>query len=712
MSNSSLGIRVGIHPEVAQRLREQSSSSQQQDTTTGTRGDLSTRRQQQETSPSNQTSSNPETLPGVLIDIQTLVGYLPNDSDEVELVQTQLLEAMWARYELEHTTPKKFHDAGNHGLLPPPDFDIQILELFDSGLARYCDDGLTTTTTTTSPQHNIPLLRDDGRLFIRYPRYLQSPVTGEHISTITLIQELRKPPTLAFLQKLWKYLAECSRTLFWKRDMAVELLHLIREEQAHMEYQEWKESKRQSKLDNLYSIRETLVHQVEMAKAKVDVLEEEREDQVKIAMEPIHRKTLQKEPDSMNAFGTSELSFPDEFQWLGLRDDPPLQEEEEDDWGRDSNDSYGDEIDDDSDGTDDDAFDDDDHDDDDDDDSFNGDVSSVDERGSQVQIGDSSTDIMADEGHPTSTDSPFLTTPESILQQGEESAEITDDSMLKNVGDDDGLVSGDGPALLLPFQKRKKRREKAKRRRQQDRKMAERKAREEQLQKIESQLRTKFTGKELIIAQTMHNALVEKMTKVEDLLDSLQDEVWQAEEEEEGQEVDDDANKNPSDDRGEEPTFSLLDQVLAMILGATPVVGGMKPEEHYLSLQVEHRRIVQAWKSHFGRLPPPAGFTSNPSQKPTPEEEEEPSPVPRTQEDPVNSKEKRQQLGITENNDDDWEALDNLLDDGNASKTKLPTRDIDVAPTKPPMKPYVPETLPPPRLVGLRPGGRVVRPTS
>jgi hypothetical protein len=49
--------------------------------------------------------------------------------------------------------------------------------------------------------------------------------------------------------------------------MSIELRRLIEEEQARLDYEEWTESTQQSKLESLYSIRETLVHQMEMTSA-------------------------------------------------------------------------------------------------------------------------------------------------------------------------------------------------------------------------------------------------------------------------------------------------------------------------------------------------------------------------------------------------------------------------------------------------------------
>lgn len=667
-SSSSLGLRIGISPEIAEKMREAQQSFG--------RTDSGTIHEEEESLNVISTKKSVEVkssslLPSISIHVEKLVGYQTNDAEELSSIRTQLIEAMWNRY--QQTTSDGILDTKNHQVMqPPPDFDLQVMEFLESGVARYCGEDTEASSSQSLSSHD----EKDGRLLIRYPEYLQSPVTGERITTHTLVEELRKEPHLDFLKKIWKYLRECSRTLFWKRDMAIELAHLVREEQARLEYQEWDESKRQKKLDNLYSVRETLVHQVEIAKSKVDLLEEDRETQVKKAMEPLQRKILSKQQDSISAFGTSELSFPDEFQWLGLRDEPL---DEEDDWGTECDDPYEEDNvgrNESDDGSQNDNL----------EDNF-----SENESGYEIEDDIEALDdvtLAESEVRGEVNSSADIGIEPAVGGMGtvhEESNTPSDRAEKTNMDEE--------PVLLLPFQRRKKRREKSKRRRREENKEAERKVAEEQIRELENGLRNKLTSKELILAQTMYNALSEKMTKIEELLDSLQDEVWQAQEEAEA------ASNNELSHAGAEskPSFSLLDQVLAMILGATPNVDDKKPEEHYLIMQLEHRRIVKAWENHFGRLPPPAGGLTFAA-----------SPV--SGNDQISSKDKRTELGITENENEDWEALDSLLDVGSnhdSIATPAAAAEHHEAPKNATKKQ---ETAPTAQLVGLRPGGKVIRP--
>ena len=56
-------------------------------------------------------------------------------------------------------------------------------------------------------------------------------------------------------------------------------------------------------------------------------------------------------------------------------------------------------------------------------------------------------------------------------------------------------------------------------------------------------------------------------------------------------------------DRPRNPqNLSLLDQIMAMILGGQSLEGENK-QEHFERLRIEHETIVQEWIDFFGRLP-------------------------------------------------------------------------------------------------------------
>lgn len=676
MANSSLGLTIGIPPDLAKKLRQQSSSSNAVEEPPIPH-ELSSSKHH----PMDKNGGEDATglvIPCISIHLEKLIGYQPSDAEELLSIQHQLLSAMWTRYHQTTSDGQPTSDMDQ----PPPDFDRQVMDFFETGVARYIE----------SPH---PL--QEGRLILRYPLYLQSPVTGERISTDQLVQQIPSLPPLDFLTNLWQYLRLCSQSLFWKRDMAAELTLLIREEQARLDYQEWTESKRQAKLDHLYSIRETLVHQVELAKSKVEVLEEQREIQVDEAMEPVRRNVHKK--TSIDTFGTSDLSFPDEFQWLGLTDRATTKNDDNDDidWGLGAeysdNDDHGSYT---SGRSDDELA----------DESSTNDYSENDDNENDITTERGSVEGQKElQSFPSTLESKVDTNLKGEHASTSSTNDIGEDTPPTSRGDEKTQ-----PSLSLPFQRRKKRREKLKQRKRQEQKAAEQKAQKQKLQSFEADLRNKFTSKELILAQTMHNALSEKMKKIEELLDSLQDEVWQAEEEaEHDQQQQPSDGVNASATRISKPTFSLLDQVLAMILGATPIPDGKSPTEHFQSMQKEHETIVQAWEAHFGRLPPPATGTTTSAQA-----------AVETFEKPLSSKDHRDKLGIVDNDGDDWEAIedwDNLLDEkkmvaSGKSSTQSQLRANDVSQQSRNSNTSTEVEIPPPKLVGLRPGGRVVRPNQ
>jgi hypothetical protein len=695
MDNSSMGLTMSLSPEMAAQLRQQEERIQAQVEAPV------------EVAATKKNDDDDDMVPLISIDLEQLIGYRPQDSEELDSIKSQLLTAMWTRYK-ETTTSDGETETHQQLQVPPPDFDTQALELLETGVARVIIVGSTGGSTRTSDD------KDDNTMRIRYPPSVQSPTTGERISTARLWQHIVRPPNseLPVCQRLWKFLPTCSLSLFWKRDMASELARLIQEEQVRLDYQQWTESTRQAKLDNLYSIRETIVHQVEVTKAKVDALEEARETQVQEAMQTHHRRR----EGGLEAFGRmTELSFPEEFQLLGFKkDDAPALNDGDEDWGlmEDDDSSYH-SSDEDNEGY---SSDDsegvggEDH-----DRGYDCDNDDLEEVRSSATLGDQPPlplDATITTTTPPATAAATTLPNENVDHQ--EEGTVSNQALPTTTTTDEATPAAQR-ILSTPFQSRQKRREKAKRKKRQERKDAERKTQLEQLRAMEEQIRAKYTTKELILAQTILKALEGKIQKVEELLESLQDEVWEAEEDAEK-----DQGGSTSSTSDESSSFSLLDQVLAMILGATPIQSGLSPQEHFQNMQAEHKAIVQDWKEHFGRLPPPASSGSQ-----TAGNHDGQTAAPINQSTTTTPSEQRMALGITDNDADDWDAVDDwdeLIEEkqgpmspGSASSSATTTTtNISqpgyAKPSNDDAKPVVPVQQPTkPKLVGLRPGGRVKR---
>jgi restriction endonuclease S subunit len=188
---------------------------------------------------------------------------------------------------------------------------------------------------------------------------------------------------------------------------------------------------------------------------------------------------------------------------------------------------------------------------------------------------------------------------------------------------------------------------------------------------------------ELRMATAMSLSLHSKLEKVDELLESIQEEQW-ADEEAAGQ---DDTSFDRPTDNNDQCGLSLLDQVLAMILGACPPPDGTALAEHICHLEKEHRSILEEWLTHFGRLPP-ALFGSEEAQQDDKEwvpnrERAEPIANESVQENHQSPETLRAALGILNNNEHSWDTKDEAS--GNQAEI-------------PPLKP---------RIVGFRPGGRL-----
>lgn len=798
---SSMGLTLTLPPELASRLRRTSASSSATKKIPSSTAAAETAKTGTN---SKHQVENDCILPTISIDLNRLVGYEPQP-EEILSIQSQLISAMWGRYNSNNNNRNSGETDGivvdndngnssNNAASPPPDFDQQVLELYETGVATF------------------GTKQGKAMMILHYPSMLQSPITGmNNISTIKLWKEIQTYPKTVttmnptkttkenenkdeqqqeqqekqqllhvLVTKLWTYLQTCSRGLFWKRDMSKELSILIKEEQERLDYNEWKNSKRQLKLDNLYTIRETMVFQVEVAKSKVDMLEEEREGKVKELMQEYHRNNMNKnkkgDATTLDSFGTTELSFPEEFQLLGLRDEQTLYQDE-DDWGLGDEDDYIPS-----------EYSESNDDDDDDDDNIDDDYSTSSEQKDDKKSTKSETKV--DEiTEPSTTEENTTTTyataknndtdakknsSSSLFVQNETNNNVADDDVMNVTGttdvnasindigniDLDGVdikndttttsnieKNSSGHVLSTPFLRRKERREKLKQKKRQQRREEEKRKRLQQVQQMENVYRTQYTTKEMIMSQTVYNALQTKLSKIEDLLDSLQDEVWEAQEEAEQEKlrgVNDGSEtkklSSSSSQDEENPSFSLLDQVLAMILGSLPVQEGMSQQEHYSFIQKEHQMLIQQWKNYFGRLPQPAGGGGAETTTTKAKEEKssssslskkaKPSTVTSSNGNNIDNDalKQRQALGITENDDEDWDDVEDwdeflvvqeknqlLPNEQTFSKgkeynemVKSTTNEIKEEKEKGSVSEES-KPKPKPKLVGLRPGGSTKR---
>jgi hypothetical protein len=407
-------------------------------------------------------------------------------------------------------------------------------------------------------------------------------------------------------------------------------------------------TQRQIKLDNLYAVRETLVHQTDVARGDYERLCKIRDDNVSRDMFHVHRKYQQQQQQQpvknrssnsnnenderlLDGFGTSDLNFPEEFKLLGLMPaNNDYDEYDQEDYWRefDETDSS-------------------------DDGSWSSNASGSEDDEASIDV-DYDADADNDEHQRISSDDKDKKSNhgKQSIPDGENKLPLAEDSAEGPTGQ--SLVDGEQAQnqIITPFQRRKERMQRAKEQKRKELREARRQTMLDELKTSEEELRSKYTTTELVLAQTMLQALEKKAENVEELLENLQDEVWAAEEED-NQSILDESKHELNNDHS--TNFSLLDQVLAMILSALPVEPGIGPEKHYQYIKNEHTDIVDQWKNYFGRLPPASSPESGSKSTDDPN-------TTNKQQDTSSKKaltpqEHRKELGIEEN-DDEWDAED------------------------------------------------------
>jgi hypothetical protein len=575
-------------------------------------------------------------LPVISIELERLVGYKPSTREEIDSIKKQLIEAMWMRYKSssssdnrasEETKEHNNNASEEEGQQrqeegePPPDFDDQIKELLDSRVARFCvvevDDANDSQhqsdakpDATTTAQNNSGGGPPSTFLEISYPsRVLPPKASGGGDGDKNVLQDTAKlwsdirglsyalddefdendggsknePPT--FWYHLTEHLEHTGRLLSWKHAMALELREILYRENLHKNHQLWVKEQRTAKLEQLYQVRETLVHRKEVAQTDHDTLALGKETAIRRDMILYDHATKRNQKSGGGgALGGSELSFPEEFALMGLLPkDSQLYEEE--DWGGTLDDeddfdyynsdysNYSDEYDDD----------------DDDLSGFSGDEEGGDDHEEDAPL--SEQPPIAADGDPAAKEAlnepsdPRIAELEGIGKEPPESIGTT--------------------AVPRPFLRRNRKRRKKKARAQRKKELLEAQKKEDLLKRKahETMLEARHTTNELVLAQTLLNALEKKVKDVEELLENLQEEEWAAEEEAEAA-AEREEQQQLQKQQQNKTEMSLLDQILAMILGALPMEPGSKDKErHFRYVKDEHEFIVRGWKEHFGRLP-------------------------------------------------------------------------------------------------------------
>jgi hypothetical protein len=585
----------------------------------------------------------PASLPVVLVDLERLVGYQPSSTEEVELLRAQVHTALWGQEEAAVAISNPQEEQGveqdEDDLQLASQFDERAAALFENGIARHSD------SSQLLPNADGTDGADDSLRFISmaYPEYVcqgnsDPPVV---LNTARVWKLLLQPHSIAVVDRLLRHLCSCSRSLLWKDSMRTELLHLAAsEEDARIrrnqssELKVWKTARRKEQLDKLYTVRETFEHQIEIARQRLITLEKERED--KAALE-IRRRRLERGEDlGLEAFDFASTVF---AFTSGLGNGNMLGLDEEDEYAL----------------------------------------------GDNLGEPDEEKDGYSDEdGY-------------EVDKSGDDDGDDDDEEAEPVVG-----VSSDVGNLPIPSREgqSKRRRQAAVRKRrhrlEKAAKEAEHRSKLDAAKAEEEHMREKCTTQELKMAVAVVHSLEGRMEEVEALLESLQDEEWV--DEEEGVDPLTPDQRMTEGAVGRQPKtddLTLLDQILAMILGATLPCGDISTESHVQKLQDEHLAIVLTWKDYFGRLPPPVaspavasfGDTSGSEMHQEAPIEQEEIPGERTEA-------MRQIFGIVDNEIDDWEDQAGEDQGQQAAEAEAPG-EVRIEARSTPAK------------AGLRPGGRL-----
>ena len=559
----------------------------------------------------------PPSRPLVLVNLVELCGCPPEDEDEKLVLVSQLMEALLGNKEEEGggggeeqddidenkeegdviiKEEKKDGTNKGNGILGDGlslDFDERMVELFESGVASHVDSSypiaiscldeeeITTTNQTVTPY-----------AVVQYPEFLSDHHQQQQSSTATrstmrLWKLLYTVPTQdeqinPLLSKIFTHLRNTSRSLLWKADMHYELSILSKKEYMLQiqrtqlkEYNAWKETDRRERLDKLYEVRETFLVRVGVAKKKYDALVEEREGRVD---RELHRRGL---------FGELKTALHKENDTLLPRAGSSMGGEEYDISG------YDDE-----------------------DDGWGGTICEDDILGEETSIGRRQFDATVQEDE------------EEVEEENDEWAPLDTGAnpLGMNIALDGVKVANDkdNDANIKPKSERRKvtnklepishddniKRKSDRMQKKQDQlgPTSSTEQRSEYLKREQESICEMLKTNDERIAEATLLKLEERLQKVDDLLESLQEEEWADEEDDEGGKVGTNVYEVEDEKEAEGPI--LLDQILSMILGVLPKeknasgIDIKTDEEHYKYLKEEHNSIVKEWKEVFGRLPP------------------------------------------------------------------------------------------------------------
>jgi hypothetical protein len=574
----------------------------------------------------------PPTMPVLSLDLEKLCGYPPKNQEECQRITTEIRAALLGvvvvvgggngkdqKYDDDDDDDGKSKGAQDDTSL---DFIARSNELFEAGIARHCSTDNSHDiidyehSNESNNEHNHDN-HEDPRAIVPYPEFLPLPpndpsstststatataTTPSTTSTSTLLSTQRiwkkiiHPHSTPIVQNLLHLLSRCNRTLIWKYQMMHEIRRIASFQSAckNRRVQRelvgvWRRETRPAELAKLYDVRETFVIRLDGARGKLRGFEEERE--VRVQRE-LRRRVEFGQNGHGHGHGSGSGNGKSTGGIAGL------------DW--DTNVTFG----------------------------FGEDVEDVVQKLLEERRRAGNGNGDGDGNGNGNGNKEYNSFAEDEFDDLDDDDADDDDSEFSD--DDNGNVETEAsraadiatPEIEIPLPitsmtDRKKRRAAAAAKRLRKR------LHTQQEKSLEHELRGKIerayaeeeavrhmllsTDERMALSTVFH--LEKQLEKVDELLESLQEEEWKDEEEGLLEEGGDDENEDEDgvgsadateDDHGD----SVLHQILAMILGAMPDDGSGSSsccpsrEEHFSFLKKEHTTIVEGWKKEFGRLP-------------------------------------------------------------------------------------------------------------
>ncbi len=468
------------------------------------------------------------------------------------------------------------------------DFIVRSRELFEAGIARHDttkDKNFRQDDNDDNGQCNVQRQQND-MVSVPYPEFLpiyQHETQSSMLqSTQQLWKKILRPHDIDVVQQILNLLTSCSRDLIWKYQMDVEIRNISRLEQRRYEDQEaqrqiriWRRETRPKELAKLYDVRETFELRLHTSRSKYDMYVKERDIRVQ-------RELRRRRENGSGTGGIAGLDWDGKITFAFDEDNVDdvvqsmIQEQRRRELGdfleSEEDDGYHHNLDNDND----------------------------DESDSMDSLSDG--DSLEESSHSHSDNKPSQSS--SLLP------------LEKTVSSLDEQQSQLPTPPVLPITSksdRKKRRAAAAAKRQRKKLLSQKeiamaadlRAKVEAAHAEEKYVRNMLISTDEKFAHATVLNLEQQLEKVDELIETLQEEEWK--DEEEGL-MDDDNYDDSNDDKSiqekgqDEP--SILNPILAMILSAIPLEHGCDSNEHFSSLKRKHESILTEWRNKFGRLPP------------------------------------------------------------------------------------------------------------